>query len=313
MEADAAIEACRRVLAEKSKSFDMASRLLPKSCRDEIAVVYAWCRYVDDAIDLAPRGERAAALVRLRAELDAVYSGATIHDPTLAAFAAVARRREIPRRYPEELLAGMEMDVLRTRYRSLDDLYLYCFRVAGVVGLMLCHVMGVRDPGALPRAAHLGIAMQLTNVCRDVAEDLEDGRVYLPRELLGFDLAKPGRAQLEGIDQVRPAVARVVETLLAEADRFYRSADLGIAALPLRCALAVRAARLIYAAIGDRLRLRLCDPFRGRAVVPTSAKLVLVLRALGHALIEIPARLLRPRPAVAPDRILDYPHDVVPI
>ncbi len=306
--ATAAIAGCREVLARKSKSFDLASRLLPARCRDEIAVIYAWCRRVDDAIDLAPRAERASALARLRRELDDVYSGRPLDAPTVRAFAEVARARGIPRRYPQELLAGMEMDVARTRYRSLDDLYLYCFRVAGVVGLMLCHVMGVRDPSALPRAAHLGIAMQLTNVCRDVAEDLDDGRVYLPGDRLGLDLASAAGDRPE----VRAAVPRAVERLLVEADRFYRSADVAIPELPFRCALAVRAARLIYAAIGDALRRRRHDPLPGRVVVPTSTKIALVARALGQAVLEIPARLFRPRPAVAPDRVLDFPHDVLP-
>lgn len=271
------------VMAKHSKSFSLAAKLLPPACRDAFAIVYAYCRHVDDAIDLAPHDERPAALAKLRAELDELYSGRS-SEP----FAAVVRTYRIPRLYAEELIEGMAMDVARTQYRTLDDLLRYCWRVAGVVGLMLCHVMGVRDPRALRNAAHLGIAMQLTNICRDVAEDERDGRRYIP----------PGHGVAEMLD---------------EADRYYRSADAGLLALSFRCALAVRAARLIYAAIGGELRRRGCDPYRGRAVVATSKKLLLVLLALVLTLAELPRRLLLRRAPTAPDRTLGFPHDVVPI
>jgi phytoene synthase len=223
------------------------------------------------------------------------------------AFAVVARTRSIPRLYVDELLAGMAMDVLRAEYATLDALLLYAHRVAGIVGLLLCHVMGVADMRALRHAAHLGLAMQLTNVCRDVAEDLEDGRVYLPRALLGTALTRvPGAGTPE-----RDAVRRAVQTLLGEADRFYRSADAGIVSLPFRCALAVRVARHVYAAIGDVLRARGSDPFEGRAIVSPLSKLVLVLRALVETIWEHPRRL---RAAFrAPDRTLAFPRDILPL
>jgi phytoene synthase len=274
----------RRVLAEKSKSFALASKLLPASCRDDVAVIYAYCRHVDDAIDLVPVEERPAALARLRAEVDVVYAGDDVSE-----FAQVVRKHRIPRLYVDELIAGMAMDVERARYETLEDLYRYGWRVAGVVGAMLCHVFGLRDPRALQNAAHLGIAMQLTNICRDVEEDQRDGRSYLPRALA------------EG----RP-VPEVVRVLLDDADRFYRSADLGIRALPFRIALGVRAARLVYAAIGDRLRARGCDPFRGRVVVPSLVKVWLVLRAIVATVLERRA----PGPLASPSRVLSFPEVV---
>jgi phytoene synthase len=303
-----AIAASHATLAANSRSFSLAARLLPPSCRDAIAVLYAWCRRVDDAIDRVPPSARAGALAQLRAELDAVYAG-TPQEPTAAAFAAVVRAFGIPRAYPAGLLEGMAMDVARTRYATLEELLHYCHCVAGTVGLMLCHVMGVSDPGALRRAAHLGIAMQLTNICRDVAEDLEDGRVYLPASLLRCELSS--EAALDG--QTRAAVAQTVTRLLAEADRFYRSGDEGLQALPWRCALAVRAARLLYAAIGTRLREREADPFQGRAVVPRGRQLRLVLLAAVQSAGEMPTRLRHGHRAVAPDRVLVFPDDVLPL
>src|SRR5262249_42093297 len=127
----------------------------------------------------------------LRAELAAVYAGASMPTPETRCFQAVVQECAIPVRYPTGLLDGFEMDVVGTRYDTLGDLERYAYRVAGTVGLMLCHVMGVRDERALPHAAALGIAMQLTNVCRDVAEDWALGRVYVPTAFLD-----PGTATL---------------------------------------------------------------------------------------------------------------------
>lgn len=256
------------VMAKGSKSFALAAKLLPPSRRDAIAVLYAYCRHVDDAIDLAPKEERPAALAKLRTDLDRIYGGEGELAPVVTTY-------HIPREYFDALIDGMEMDVNRTTYKTLEDLRLYCYRVAGVVGLMLCHVMGVSNRSALANARDLGIGMQLTNICRDVAEDAADGRNYLPP---GYD----------------------VRALLEEADRYYESGDRGMIALSFRCSLAVRAARLIYSAIGTELRRRNCDPYRGRVVVPLYKKLYFVVVALILTLLSLKERA-RSR------------HDVVPI
>jgi phytoene synthase len=271
--------------------------------RDDAAAAYAWCRRADDAIDERPPAERPAALARLRAEVDDAYAGRPLADPTAAAFAEVVRRRAVPRRYPEELLAGMEMDVAGRRYATLDELLLYCWRVAGVVGLIMCHVMGLRRAAALRQAAHLGIAMQLTNICRDVAEDWRDGRLYVPGELLGVDLA-PGGA-LPPSAAFAPAIA----ALLAEARRYYRSGEGGLSALSFRCGLAVRTARHVYAAIGGRIAARRFDVRAGRAVVSTGRKLVLLGWSLVRALAAPALGRFRPAPLPA----LRFPDDVLPL
>jgi phytoene synthase len=292
----------RAVIAHHSKSFALASRLLDRRARDQTAIVYAFCRRADDAVDAGD--DPAAAVARLRLELDAVYTWQAGRwragawppppDPVLSAFAAVARDRRIPRRYPEELLAGMAMDASGARYARQDDLRLYCHRVAGVVGLMMCHVLGVRDDAALVPAAQLGIAMQLTNICRDVAEDWDRGRLYVPDDLL----ARHGAGGLAG-DLGRPLPARAVaplagavRELLALADRGYRAARRGIPALPWRAALAVRAAASIYAAIGARIRARGCDVTAGRAVVGRGGNLARVAAASAAAVAALPARAL---------------------
>lgn len=281
------------VIVQHSKSFALASRLLPASIRSDAVLLYAWCRYADDAVDEAPEHERPAALERLERELDQIYAGEDTGDPLLEGFADLVRRAKIPKRYPAELVAGMRMDVEGYRYETGSDLMLYCYRVASTVGLMMCHVMGVRGPRALERAAHLGMAMQLTNICRDVVEDWHRGRVYLPETWL----ARHGvERHLRVAAGPWPAaasegVSRLVLQVLERADELYRSGDRGLMALPWRCALAVGVARRVYSAIGGVLRSRSGDVTQGRAFVSTVGKLAWVARELAAALLSGPSRV----------------------
>ena len=306
-----AVADARRILAAKSKSFALAGRVLGGEARDRAAVVYAFCRRADDAIDLAPAGRHAEAIARLRAELDDVHHGRATGDAVLDAFGEVARACRIPPDYPAELIAGLEMDAEDTRYGSLAELGLYCYRVAGTVGLMMCHVLGLRDDRALPRAVHLGIAMQLTNICRDVAEDWELGRLYLPADMLAEEGAADLATALGGRfpDAARRPVARVVRRILAEADCYYASADRGMFDLPARAAFAIRIARLIYAAIGGQLAAQGYDPLVGRAVVPGRKKLALAALAAAGEAFSIAGGGMRS--GRVPERILLFSPDVL--
>lgn len=298
----------RATIAHHSKSFALASSLLGARIRDQTAVVYTWCRRADDAVDEHP-GASATDLVGvlavLNGELDAAYAG-TARDPVLIAFGEVVRARAIPRHYPQELLAGLAMDAVPTRYTTVDDVLAYSWRVAGVVGLMMSHVFGVSDDDALIHAAHLGLAMQLTNICRDVAEDWERGRLYLPDELLAAHGGR-GLAMELGRPLPRAALAPIAATvadLLALADRYYRSGDRGIRALPWRAALAVSAARRVYAAIGRRIAHTGCDVTSGRAVVPGPTKIAHVTAAVVRLAASAPLRLGSPRTQI-PARVLE--------
>jgi phytoene synthase len=307
-------EACLRSLAFHSKSFALAGRLLPRDARLDVAALYAWCRRVDDAIDLTPAEQQVSTLSRLDREVDAVWGGRPSSAvPELWALSEVVAERGIPRHYASELLAGMRMDVEGTRYETLDDLLLYCHRVAGVVGLMMCHVLGVSDPRALRRAAHLGIAMQLTNICRDVVEDWGRGRLYLPESWLTAAGAPGLRAGGDISATTRVAMGRVVARLLREADRFYASGDRGLGALGLRAAFAVRAARLVYSAIGGRIARTGFDVFAGRAVVPRFQKLLACGRSLLYVALDLPRRALKPFRRAPELPIVRFPDDVVPL
>jgi phytoene synthase len=265
--------------------------------REQAVLLYAYCRRVDDAIDCVPAAEQPSALSALRAELEGVYGALPLRDPLLVAMRALVRAREIPRQYLEELLLGMEMDVQGARYPNVPQLLRYCHRVAGVVGLMMCHAMGVRRSRALLHAAHLGIAMQLTNIARDVLEDWERGRLYLPADLLArhgaprLETALGGRLPPSGV----PAVAAALVELLELADEYYRSGEAGLRELSLRCAFGVRVARAVYSEIGAVLRARACDPLVGRAVVGTGRKLWLVACALVSTLASVPFTRWRSR------------------
>jgi len=286
----AAPEIARQTIAHHSKSFALASRLLDRRTRDQTAIVYTFCRRADDAVDCAT-GDPRDALIRLHHQVHGMYGG-TATDSVLIAFGDIARERAIPRRYVDDLLAGLTMDALDERYLRVEDVHRYSYRVAGVVGLMMCHLFGVRDDAALIPAARLGIAMQLTNICRDVAEDWARGRCYLPDELLAAHGAGGLAGSLGGPlpRTALPAIAATVRDLLALADRHYRAADAGIPALPWRAALAVRAARSIYAAIGDVIASAGHDVTAPRAVVSRATKLARVAAAAARTLVAWPAR-----------------------
>jgi phytoene synthase len=301
------------VLAEHSKSFALAGRLFPAGPREDAAAVYAWCRLSDDAIDLAPMGAKAQALLAERERLARVYAEEEPGDEILKAFQEVVRARRIPACYPEELLEGLGMDADCRRYETLEDLLLYCYRVAGTVGLMMCHVMGVSDPRGLRHAAHLGMAMQLTNISRDVLEDWGRGHFYLPDELLGARAADALWARLGEPQLPRhldPEIRRAVQRLLDHAASLYRSGDAGMRWLSWRCALSVRTARHVYAEIGDVIEARGHDVWRGRAVVPGRRKLELVARAFWEGLREAPARLAGSARPEVPTIALPYSPDL---
>ncbi len=302
---DRALRLCRESLRRNSRSFSWASLLLPAQARAPIAVVYAWCRRCDDAIDDVPASDQAVALRRLKAEVDGIYAGEPMRDIVLEAFQVVVHRYGIPRVYVDELLEGFAMDVDSVRYDTQERLLLYCYRVAGVIGLMICHVIGLRDQAQLGRAAHLGIAMQLTNICRDVAEDWGRGRRYIPSDLLPAGSAEPNGAEPfpRGL---APAYVEPLRRLLAEADRYYASADQGIAVLGFRSALAVRMARRVYAAIGSVIAKHHHDVTAGRAIVSGVAKLAIMLRTIATTAAELPRRWMAGGRLSAPREIVRF-------
>jgi len=275
----AIVAASRDVMAAHARTFDWAAAFLPADRRDEAAVLYALCRRIDDLGDEEADRE---GLEQLRHELE----GRAEARPLVAAWLEVARRRGIDSEPLLHLIDGVVSDLGVVRMADDGELLRYCYRVAGTVGLLMCGILGVRDPAALPHAVDLGLGMQLTNICRDVLEDAERGRVYLPADRLRAQGVEP-EALLAG--QADPAaVGRVVLDLLELADGYYASADAGMRAIPFRTRWAIRIAARTYQAIGDELRAVGGDALAGRVWVSGPRKLWLVATVLVRRLPSAP-------------------------
>jgi phytoene synthase len=281
---------CAVLLRAGSRTFHAASRLLPRDVRAAAIALYAFCRLADDAVD---GGGQLVALARLRQRLAAAYAGRPEDSPADRAFAWVVASHEIPMALPLALLEGFEWDAHDRRYETLSELRAYAARVAGAVGAMMSVLMGARRPEVLARACDLGIAMQLTNIARDVGEDARFGRLYLPLAWLreaGVDpdgwLERP---------EFTPSIATLTARLLDEADLIYARAGAGIAHLPLACRPGMHAARLLYAEIGSEVRRRGYDAVSQRAVVSAARKAALLpvaaLATLQPATTEMPPAL----------------------
>ncbi|GIZ52719.1 phytoene/squalene synthase family protein [Noviherbaspirillum aridicola] len=243
-----------------SKSFARAAALFEPRMRESVMMLYAWCRYCDDVIDGQVLGhdqhrlsqaDKNRRLALLREETEKVCDGHASDLPAFAALGEVLRRHRIPRRHLFELLDGFALDAAEAPFATLDDTLHYCYHVAGVVGVMMGYIMGVRDEQVMHRAADLGIAFQLTNIARDVREDLQVGRCYLPEEWLARARIDPGQAHLPAH---APALHALACDLVELAEPYYDSARIGIAALPWRCGWAIAGALRIYRDIGLKLR-----------------------------------------------------------
>lgn len=293
-EGEALVAVSRRVLATHARSFRWAGALLPRHQLDEAAVIYAFCRLVDDLADESPDpGTARRHLGALRAELRA-----EAHPRDLVAATVSVLDRGVGVAPAVHLIDGVLSDLEPVRLPDDAALHRYSYAVAGTVGLMMCAVLGVHAPEAWPFAVDLGVGMQITNICRDVREDAARGRIYLPADRLE-SAGVPGRRLLEAAaggpaldDLERGALAVVVRDLLDDADRYYRSADAGMRFIPLRARLAIRVASRVYRGIGVRLRRHGGDPWQGRTVVGWTGKLGWTLAATGATL----AHLIAGRP-----------------
>ncbi|MCR9270348.1 MAG: phytoene/squalene synthase family protein [Hyphomonadaceae bacterium] len=266
---------CRRVIKAGSKSFHFASLLLPTNVRQAAYATYAFCRFADDEIDLGD--DPVAALKGLSDRLDHIYAGTPYDSAIDRAFSHVVRVFALPRELPDALLEGMLWDTENRRYETFEDILDYAARVAGSVGAMMTVLMGNRSPEAVARACDLGLAMQLTNIARDVGEDARAGRLYLPLEWLDAEGIKPD------VFLKRPtynaAIRRIVKRLLDAADPFYARGLSGVSLLPEECQTSIRAAGSIYREIGVELRRLDYNSIQHRAVVSKTRKIKLLIKA----------------------------------
>ncbi|HEU5100558.1 MAG TPA: phytoene/squalene synthase family protein, partial [Roseiflexaceae bacterium] len=263
---------CLEITRKHSRSFFLSTQLLPPEKRQAIRALYAFCRTSDDLVD-QPQVNAMQALAAWVALVQAPQPPPD--NPVLLAWNDTALRYAVPRALPDELLAGIAMDLTVNRYQTFDDLWLYCYRVASVVGLISMRIIGYRE-GAVNYAIKLGVALQLTNILRDVGEDAQRGRIYLPQE----DLERFGLCDediLRGrYDEPFRALMRFE---IERANRLYEEAWPGIALLNPDGQLAIAAAAEIYRGILGRIQQNYFDVYRRRAYVPLARKLLLLWRA----------------------------------
>jgi 15-cis-phytoene synthase len=290
------VSSCEELMRGGSKSFFAASRVLPQRVRSPAIALYAFCRLADDAIDFS--ADKHGAMIELRERLHRLYSGNPYPIAADRALSNVVSQFNIPLALPAALLEGFEWDAQGKHYETIDDLYDYGTRVAGTVGAMMALIMGTRNVDALARACELGVAMQLTNIARDVGEDALAGRLYLPLAWMREAGIDPDAWLRE--PTFNSGIAGIVARLLQAADDLYERAGQGIAALPRDCRPAIQAARLIYAEIGREIERAGMDSVSRRAIVSSRRKSLLMVEALAAA-VKNPmttSALLRPLPAV---------------
>ncbi|MBI4791135.1 MAG: squalene/phytoene synthase family protein [Chloroflexi bacterium] len=258
---------CEAIAATYSRSFYLATGLLPSDKRRAIRALYAFCRVTDNIVD-CPDGDAKRALARWRRK--SLTSEPTLDDPVAVAWGDTRRRYRIPPRYAEQLIEGVARDLRQNRYRTFEDIAAYAYGVASTVGLMSMHVIGFSGAEAIPYAIKLGVALQMTNILRDVAEDWRMGRVYLPTEELAA----------YGLDESDIAAGRVDERWrafmrfqIARNRRLYAEAWRGIAMLNPDGRFAVAAAGELYRAILDDIESHDYDVFTRRAHVSAARKL----------------------------------------
>ncbi|MEM9188498.1 MAG: phytoene/squalene synthase family protein [Myxococcota bacterium] len=270
------LEECARLLREGSKSFHAASKMLPLRLRAPAAAVYGFCRVADDAVDDSV--EPARELRGLSTRLDGVYGGCPSDHPVDRALRIVVDRYGLPRVAFDALLEGFAWDVEGRRYDTVADLRAYCVRVAGTVGVMMTALMGERRRAVFARAADLGVAMQLTNIARDIGEDGSRGRIYVPTEWL--EEAGLRSSDLLNGPEFRPEIGGLARRLLELARPLYARATPAIRHLPRDCRVAIHAARLIYEDIGRSIVDNGYDSVTQRAFTTAGRKGWLLLRSV---------------------------------
>ncbi len=250
------------VIRKHSRSFSAASWLLPREYRRDVEKLYAWCRWCDDAVDSATNINQAEKRLEiLREDVERIYRGQRPLHEASQWLADLVASHDIEKRLPLELLAGMTLDLRLGQIGTQEELLRYCYHAAGVVGLMLCRVFGVNDPRALRHAKSLGMAMQLTNIARDVREDWDRGRCYLPADWFA---AKDAGNAIPTDAQIRDSVRCILDL----ADQHYRTGNLGLRYLPPGVRPAIRMASAVYREIGQQIRRRSYRVMQGRTIVP---------------------------------------------
>ncbi len=277
---------CRSITRKHAKTFYMATRFLPHQKQRGIFAIYGLCRTLDDIVDenednpykkKRTRNEIIDRLENFRIQLISAYRGAEQTNSVLIAFADVLNRYNISLEHPLTLLDGVKMDLVKNRYNTFDELYEYSYKVASVVGLMTTEIFGYSNPKAINYAVDLGIAMQLTNILRDIGEDLERNRIYIPTEDLEF-------FQITEEDMFRKDVSeKFIELMKFQIERarnYYNEADKGISMLDKDSRLPVLLARENYSRILNKIEGNHYQVFNQRAYLNSTEKFSILPKIL---------------------------------
>ena len=296
------------VIHHHSRSFAFASRLLPAHVRSDVQKLYAWCRWCDDAVDsTSSPAEARRRIGALRRDIERIYEGEPTEHEASKWLADLVRKHSIRQEYPSALLDGMAFDIRLIQIENRGDLLAYCQRAAGVVGLMLCQIFGVDDQSACKHATAqarehamaLGIAMQLTNIARDVLEDSMRGRCYLPKSWLPKGIHSSSDREIR----------QEVEQILGLADEYYDKAHRGMHFLPRSIRPAIRIAAAIYREIGMEVQRRDCLVMNGRIITPLARFLIAAFFGLTGGVVHDLRRWAANR--IRPSRQADYSYPFV--
>ncbi len=291
----ASFKLAREMTKHYSKSFYISARMLPRERRWATYALYGFCRYADNMID-NPRERSEAELLNeldfLSEELKIAYRTGESEHPILKSFIAVAQEYGIPMDYPMDLLEGVQMDIRNPQFVTTDELFLFSYRVAGVVGLMMTHVMGYKTKRAFLYAEKLGIAMQLTNILRDIKEDKDMNRIYLPQEeLISFGVSKDDIYQ----ENMTRNLKKLIKFNVKRAHSFYEEANKGIPMLHTESQFAIYSASKIYRGILRKIEARNYNPFLGRVFVPQQQKIKILTREVFRTkMLTLQERILLP-------------------
>jgi phytoene synthase len=268
---------CRRVARTRARNFYYSFVLLSREQRNAMCAVYAFMRYCDDLSD--EPGANRAAIEQWRAALDEALAGRCDAHPVLPAFHDTVTRYRIPPRYFHEMIDGVASDLEPRRFETFDQLYRYCYQVASTAGLTTIHILGFDSPDALPLAEKCGIAFQLTNILRDIREDADSGRIYLPTE----DLARFRVTEADIRGSVRtPEFIDLMDFETARARQYYKESQPLLGLVHRRSRASLGALISIYSRLLDRIERSNYDVFSRRISLPAAEKCWIVVKALFH-------------------------------
>lgn len=279
-ENQSAFEYAKATTQRFAKSFYFSASILPEDRKWATYAIYGFCRYADNLID-NPRNRTNEELLNevdnFANELEIAYRTGESEHPVISAFIQAANIYKIPKKYPLELLEGVKMDLTISRYETFDDLYVFCYRVAAVVGLMMTHVLGFKDSNAFYYAEKLGIGMQLTNILRDVQEDKELGRIYLPlKEMAKFSVTE---REIFG-EEMTVNLFELMKFQVSRAHSYYEESKPGIPMLEKNSQYAIYSASKIYRGILTKIEERNFNPFLGRVFVSKGKKLSILAQEI---------------------------------